>query len=182
MSREQRNKQWINPLLTQLKLVREPQQNGDTISSWSDIEASRLPERVGKIAAEINEEAGYHLLETLFYLPPQRNVLRVRFDRNRVKHTMEMTIRDNQVRLKFFKMRHFSFSWERYFSSDPQTYSPTLIWEQIINPTQVLEEHIQSWLTYLLSELSKEFRPDTFSSSSGTAESDLSAVLRKASA
>jgi hypothetical protein len=44
-----------------------------------------------------------------------------------------------------------------------------------------LDDHIQGWLTYLLSGLSKEFRPDLFDPSS-FAESDLSAVLRKASA
>ena len=182
MSREQRNKLWINPLLSHLKLVRTPEENLDRSSSWKQIEASHLQERVGKIAAEINETAGYHLLETLFYLPPQKSILRVRFDRNRVKHSMEMTIRDSEVRVKFFRMKHLTFGWERYFSSDPSTYSPTLVWEQIINPTEVSEEHIQGWLTYLLSELSKEFRPDVFSSSSATAESDLSAILRKASA
>jgi hypothetical protein len=182
LNRGPRNTLWINPLLTQLKLVRKTEENADPNTSWIQIEASHLPDRMGRIAAEINETAGYHLLEMLYYLPPQKNVLCIRFDRYRDKHKMEIEIRRNEIFLNFSTSKHVSFGWERYFSSDPLSNNSTVIWEQIIQPGEIMDEHIQGWLTYLLSGLSKEFRPDQFSPSSSTVESDLSVVLRKASA
>ena len=106
MNREQRKNLWINPLLTQLKLVRRNEAPSDPNSSWKLIEEAHLTERVGRLAAEINETAGYHLLETLFFLPPQKNVLSVRFDRNRAKHSLGLIILDKQIWLKFATTKH----------------------------------------------------------------------------
>ena len=182
MNREHRKSLWIDPLLTQLKLIRKDEVTPDPTSAWKQIEDSHLTERVGRIAAEINEAAGYHLLETLFFLPPQKNVMFVRFDRNRAKHSLQILIRDDEIWMTFTTTRHTAFGWERYFSSDSEAGSSTVVWEQAIRTEEVLEEHIQGWLTYLLSELNKEFRPDVFESSTMNAQNDLSAALRKASA
>jgi hypothetical protein len=182
LNREQRKNLWINPLLTQLKLVRRDEESSNPNSTWKLIEETHLTERVGRLAAEINETAGYHLLETLFYLPPQKSVLSVRFDRNRAKHSLELVIPDKQIWLKFTTTKHVSFGWERYFASDPTSNSSSTVWEQIVQPGEVLDEHIQGWLTYLLSELSKEFRPDVLESAAPEAQPDLSEILRKASA
>lgn len=173
---------WINPLLNQLKLVREPEKKSGIQTAWDRIEATQLSDRVGKVAAEINEAAGYHLLETLHFLPPQRNVLSVRFDRNRAKHLMGITVRESEIRLKFSTSKDLLFGLERYILSDPPKRNWTLIWDQAIEPELVLEEHIQGWVTYLLSELSKEFRPDMTEPTAERAGSNLTAVLRKASA
>lgn len=183
MNREQRNKLWIRPLLTQLKLVRKTEGAADGPSvPWQKIEASQLPDRVGRIAAEINEAAGYHLLETLYYLPPQKNILCIRFDRNRDKHSMEIILRENEIVLRFSTSKHVSFGWERYFSSDPLSNNYTVVWEENIQPSEISDEHVQGWLTYLLSGLNKDFRPDQLASGSSAAEPDLTEILRKASA
>ena len=182
MNQDQRNSHWINPLLTQLKIVRKSPESADSNCSWKEIEQSHLPDRVGRIAAEINEAAGYHLLETLYYLPPQKSVLCIRFDRNRHKHSMEIEVRGNETILKFSTSKHVSFGWERYFSSDPLSNGSTVIWEEGIQPGEVTDEHVQGWLTYLLSGLSKDFRPDQIFGSPAVEESSLSAALRKASA
>lgn len=182
MNREQRKNLWINPLLTHLKLVRRDEESSNPNSAWKQIEETHLTERVGKLSAEINETAGYHLLETLFYLPPQKNALSVRFDRNRAKHSLELVIRDQQVWLKFTTSKHISFGWERYFASDPASDNTSTVWEQMVQPSEILEEHIQGWLAYLLSEFNKEFRPDSLASSAVDTQADLSEILRKASA
>jgi len=182
LNREQRKNLWINPLLTQLKLVRRDEPTSSPDSAWKQIEETHLTERVGRLAAEINETAGYHLLETLFYLPPQKNVLTVRFDRNHAKHSMELVIRDQQVWLKFTTAKHISFGWERYFASDPASDSSSTVWEQLVQPLEIMEEHIQGWLAYLLSEFDKEFRPASAASTAAETQSDLSEILRKASA
>jgi hypothetical protein len=173
---------WIDPLLSQLKLVREPEKTASVQTAWNRIESAHLSDRIAKVAAEINEAAGYHLLETLHFLPPQRNVLAVRFDRNRAKHLMGVTVRDGEVRLKFSTSKDFLFGLERYILSEPAKRNWTLVWEQDIQPEKVLEEHIQGWVTYLLSELHKEFRPDMITPNPARAESNLTAMLRKASA
>lgn len=182
MNGDQRNKLWINPLLTQLKLVRKTNEATDAGSSWKQVELSELPDRIGRIAAEINEAAGYHLLESLYYLPPQKTVLCIRFDRNRNKHSMEVEVRDNETILKFSTSKQVSFGWERYFSSDPLSSNYTVVWEQAIQPAEIVDEHVQGWLTYLLSGLDKEYRPDQMFPSAASEESGLSAALRKASA
>ena len=168
-------------MLGRLKLVGTAEEKAAPSTVWDQIEVSQLQERVGKFAAEINEAAGYHLLETLYFLPPQKIVLRVRFDRNRAKHNMEITVRNNEVRLLFSTSKRSTFGWERYFLGDSPS-SSTLIWQQTLHPMEILDENIQGWLTYLLSELSKEFRPDSYAAPSSAAESDLAAILRKASA
>jgi hypothetical protein len=179
VNRANRDNPWIDPLLDQLKLVRKIEST-DLSASWKQIEAAHLPDRIGRIASEINETAGYHLLESLYFLPPQRNVLRVRFYRNPIKHHMEIVIRGNDIFLKFSTSKHLSFGLERYFATDHFKRSSTLVWQDVIQPEEILDEHIQGWLTYLLSGLNKEFRPDLFLSSDATSE--LNALVRKASA
>jgi hypothetical protein len=174
------NNHWINPVLTQLKLVRKPESATDPATCWKEIEAARLQDRIARIASEINETAGYHLLESLYFLPPQKNVLRVRFDRNPDKHHMELVIRAGDVFLKFSSSRHLPFGWARNIAGDLLRRSSSLVWQDIVHPSDVSDEHIQSWLIYLLSGLSKEFRPDIVLASNSASE--LSAMLRRASA
>lgn len=178
MNRGEGNKLWINPLLAQLKLVRKTDDIATPQSSWEEIEAAHLQDRIARLASEINETAGYHLLESLYFLPPQKNVLRVRFERTPTKHHMEIYIRGGDVFVKFSTSRRGS--WNRYIPGDLLRRGSALVWQDIVHPTEVSDDHIQGWLIYLLSGLSKEFRPDVFlASNSG---SELSALLRRASA
>ena len=180
MNRAERNKLWINPLLAELKLERKAETAVGPQSSWEQIEATHLQDRIARLASEINETAGYHLLESLYFLPPQKHVLRVRFERNPSKHHMEIVIRGDDVFVKFSSSRRSSFGWDRYLPGDLLRRGSTLMWQEIIHPTDVTDDHIQGWLIYLLSGLNKEFRPDVFlASNSG---SELSALLRRASA
>lgn len=176
----ERSNLWINPLLTQLKLVRKTDEATTPEGCWKRIEAVRLQDRIGKIASEINETAGYHLLESLYFLPPQKNVLRVRFERNPSKHHMELVIRSGDVFLKFSSSRRAPYGWERYIPAELLRSRSTLVWQDIIHPPDVTDDHIQGWLIYLLSGLSKEFRPDIFLASQSATE--LGAMLRRASA
>jgi hypothetical protein len=180
MNRGERNNLWINPLLTQLKLVRKTEDAADPKTSWKQIEASHLQDRIGRIAAEINETAGYHLLESLYFLPPQRNVLRVRFDRNPTRCHMEVVIRGGDIFLKFSSSRRSGFGWDRYLPQDLLKRGSALVWQDIIQPAEISDDHIQGWIIYLLSGLSKEFRPDVFQPSG--ANSELNAIVRRASA
>ena len=180
MSHGERNNLWINPVLSELKLVRKPENSADPSDCWKQIEAAHLQDRIARIASEINETAGYHLLESLYFLPPQKNVLRVRFDRNPDKHHMELVIRTSDLFIKFSSAKQVPISWVRNITGDFLKRSSSLVWQEIVRPAEVTDDHIQGWLIYLLSGLSKEFRPDIFLSSNSASE--LSSLLRRASA
>ena len=182
LSQRQGNAHWINPLLARLNLVRKAEQDSDRVDFWRQIEDFELADRVGRLVAEVNAAAGYHVLEMLDFLPPQKNVLRVSFERHQVKHNLEIAIRDYGIILMFSSTRRILSGWERYIPGNSMRDSSTLVWEQVIHPAEVVEPNIQAWLSYLLSGLDKEFRLDQILRESSESEADKSVPLRKASA
>jgi hypothetical protein len=182
LNQKRKNDHWISPLLTQLNLIPAREAISDPRLCWKNIEECRLLERVGSVMAEINDAVGYHLLEMLEYLPPQDKVCRVSFDRNRVQYKMELIMREEGMVLVFSAAKHISARWDRYFPQSTRKDNSTVVWEQPIRPEEVLDQNIQAWLSYLLSGFDKQFRLDQILRSSSTAETDLSAALRKASA
>jgi hypothetical protein len=95
---------------------------------------------------------------------------------------LEIAIRNYSIVLMFSSTRRVLTGWERYIPGNSMRDSSTLVWEQVIYPAEVVEPHIQAWLSYLLSGLDKEFRLDQILRASSDAEADKSASLRKASA
>jgi hypothetical protein len=183
LSQSRGNDHWINPLLTRLNLVRnEEEEDLARRTYWDQIEACRLAERVGRLVTEVNREAGYHVLEMVEFLPPQKNILRISFDRQRVKHNLEIVIRDSGIVLMFSTTRRFSTGWGRYVSIHAGRRSSTLVWEQNLRPEEILEQNIQAWLSYLLSGLDKQFRLDQILQATQSADAGLSEALRKLSA
>ena len=176
------NDHWINPLLTQLNLIDIKEATVDPRHNWKKIEESQLVERIGRIVAEINGAAGYQILEMLEYLPPQKKVLRVSFDKTRVQYNIDLALRNEAILLLFSTAKHFSSGWERYFPQSSMRDNSTVEWEQVIHPGEILAHHIQSWFSYLLSGLDRKFRPDVVGSALPDEDADLSAALRKASA
>lgn len=182
MNQRRGNDHWINPLLTQLNLIEFKEMNPDPRHSWQKIEECQLIERIGNVMAEINGAAGYHVLELLEYLPPQKKVLRVSFDRNRVQHNLELVLCNEGILLLFSTSKRVSSGWERYFPQSSMRDNSAVEWEQVIHPEEILSQDIQVWFSYLLSGLDKKFRPDFVSSTSPAADTGLSVALRKASA
>jgi hypothetical protein len=175
------NDQWINPLLKRFDLVakdEDPARN----SYWRQIEECELAERVGKLVTDVNRVAGYHVLEMTDFLPPQKNVLRVSFEQHRLKHYLEIAIRESGIVLMFSTAKRASNRWGRYVPMRSIGRHTTLVWEQIIHPEEILEQNIQAWISYLLSGLDKQFRLDQILHASPTTEAGLSSTLRKASA
>jgi hypothetical protein len=175
---------WINPLLKRLDLVREGEANLSRNACWRQIEACELVERVGRLVAEVNLTAGYRILEMVDFLPPQKNVLRVSFDRQRIKHSLEIVIRSDGIVLMFSTKSRFVAGWRHIvstFSKSKRRFS-TVVWEQTIHPGEILEQNIQAWVSFLLSGLDKKFRLDQILKASATTNTDLNATLRKISA
>jgi hypothetical protein len=181
LNQRHENEYWISPLLERLDLVRENEDHTRD-AYWRQIEECELVERVGKLIVEVNRAAGYRILGMVDFLPPQKNILRVSFERGRVKHNLEVVIRASGIFLMFSTRRN-STGWTRYFSPYAlRKSSSALVWEQAIHPAEISELNIQAWISYLLSGLDKKFRLDQILQASLAPDAALSESLRKASA
>jgi hypothetical protein len=176
------NDHWINPLLKRLDLVAKSEEDPVYNTYWRLIEECELAERIGRLVAEVNRAAGYHVLEMVDFLPPQKNVLRVSFDQDRVKHYLEIAIQESGMVLMFSTMKRASTRWGGYVRIHSIRKNTTLVWEQAIHPVEILEQNIQAWISYLLSGLDKQFRLDQILQASLTPDAGLREGLRKASA
>ena len=179
MSQRRGNEYWINPLLQRLNLVRTREEDIVRNGHWKQIEKCELSDRIGRLVADVNRAAGYHVLEIVDFLPPQKNVLRVSFDRRRIKHSLELVIRESGVALMFSTTRRMPGGWG-IFGTTRSTRHSTLIWEEFIQPEEILDQNIQAWISYLLSGLDKKFRLDQILHAAPEAE--LNTAFRKASA
>ena len=183
MNQKRGNEYWINPLLERLDLLREGDRDLARDAYWKQIEDCELVERVGRLIVEVNRAAGYRILEMVDFLPPQRSILRVSFERRLVKHSMEVVIRESGIFLMFSTKKRDLTGWRRYFPTySLRKYTSTRVWEQLIHPEEIAEQNIQAWISYLLSGLDKKFRLDQILHAPATPEADLNAALRKASA
>jgi hypothetical protein len=182
LNQRQGNDHWISPLLSQLNLIQAREVNTDPSHYWRIIEECQLLERVGKVIAEVNGAAGYHVLEMLEYLPPQKKVFQIGFDRNRVQHKMELALPNEGILLMFSTAKLSSARWDRYFPQNSMKSNATIVWEQLIHPEEILAKDIQAWFSFLLSGLDKKYSPDSLLATSPSTDSGLSAALRKASA
>jgi hypothetical protein len=172
---------WIKPLLQRFNLG----PNGEGLAPdahWKQIEECELTDRIGRLISAVNRAAGSYILEMVDFLPPQKNVLRVSFDRRAVKHNLEIVIRGGGITLMFSTTRRASTLWGRYIPRRSSRHTSTLVWEQVIYPGEVSDQNIQAWVSYLLSGLDKKFRLDQILNSYATEEAGLTAALRKASA
>ncbi len=182
MNQRQGNEYWINPLLEQLDLVRKADSDSTRDAYWKQIEECGLADCVGRLVSEVNRAAGYHVLEMVEFLPPQKNVLRISFHKLRVKHNMEVAIREAGLVIMFSTTRLPSSKWGRYLSALSQKNNSVLIWEQVIHPEELTEQNVQAWVSYLLSGLDKKFRLDQILQATLNADAGYDAALRKLSA
>jgi len=176
------NDLWINPLLTRLDLVSQREQDLTRSAHWHKIEECEITERIGRLVTEVNRAAGYHVLEMVEFLPPQKNILRVSFERKGAKHRLELAIRDSGIVLMFSSTKGIFTGWRHRFISRSGRKSSSLAWEEFIHPEEISEQNIQAWLSYLLSGLDKKFRLDQILQASLTPDGEVSESLRKASA
>jgi hypothetical protein len=173
---------WIDSLLTQLDLVKEEAVNVSPNVYWSQLEKSRLSERIGRIVADVNGAAGYHVLEMLDFLPPQRTVLRVSFRKHWHRHHMELVLRGSGFILVFTTSRRVPSGLDRYLPSFTSKGNTTVVWQRVIQPNETLDTDIQAWLSYLLSGLDRAFKPDVVRQGSAAPEVQINSAFRKASA
>ncbi len=173
---------WINSLLTKLDLVKSNEGSVDLGQYWDQIEECHLTERIRKIVADVNEAAGYHVLELLDFLPPQRTVLRVSFFKKHLELVMEIVVDEGGTGLMFYSVAKSNEMWDRYFPNHSRKGNRVTFQEQDIYPAEVLEKDVQAWISYVLSGFNKKFKPSPRDQSSPGSELRISALLDKASA
>ena len=180
-SKNNDHQSWINPLLTHLNLVREEQSLPDFTSHQTQMEECKLPERIRGIVADVNGAAGYHVLELLDFLPPQKTVLRISYFEQQTDHVMEIQLRESGAALVFYSERKTSDKWDRYFQNHARKQKRVEILEQDLYPAEILEEDIRSWVSYVLSGFENKFRPSEKRRFSGESDLRMSAAVGKAS-
>jgi hypothetical protein len=179
-SKNQGHQSWINPLLAQLNLVQEEQSLADFRPDWAKMEECRLQERIRKVVADVNGAAGYHVLELLDFLPPQKTVLRISYSKQDTKHSLEIVVRGSGAVAVFSKKK--ADKWERFFPNRSRKGARVTVFEQDFQPAEILEEDIQSWISYLLSGFEKKFKPREKPHLSEKSELRMNAAVGKASA
>jgi hypothetical protein len=184
--KQESNQKWINSLLTQLDLVRKDDEGHEGLVDlklyWDQLEQCHLPERIRNIVADVNGAAGYHVLELLDYLPPQKTVLHVAFSKNRYKHVMEIELSERGAAVVFYSLKKFHDAWERYFPNRARKSNRTTVLELDFHAAEVLDVNIESWFSYLLSGFEKNFKPNPKQPLSEGSELRMSAVAGKLSA
>jgi hypothetical protein len=178
-SKNNGHQSWISPLLTHLNLVREEQFLADFRSYRTQMEECQLPERIRRVVANVNGAAGYHVLELLDFLPPQKTVLRISYSKEHTRHSMEIVARESGAAALFYRKK--SDKWERFFPNHSRKGVRVTVFEQDFHPAEILEEDIQSWISYLLSGFEKKFKPSEKLQLSEKSDLRMNAAVGKAS-
>lgn len=149
----------IDPIFARLGLTRRNEAPVDTRLQRAQIEECRLPERIGKIAADLNRAAGYHLLEMVDFLPPQSTILRISFSKGETDYDMEIVLREDSAAVVFSYRKGISRGWARYFSISAQRRNRITFLDLDFHAAEILEEDIEDWFCYLLSGFERRLRP-----------------------
>jgi hypothetical protein len=179
--KQEPNQKWISSLLTQLDLERKNEDLVDLKLQWDQLEQCHVPDRIRKVVADVNGAAGYHVLEMLDFLPPQKTVLRVAFSKNPYKHIMEIELSERGATAVFYSVKRIHDAWERYFPNRARKSNRTTVLELDFRPAEVLEQNIESWFSYLVSGFEKSFKPNPTQPSSEVSELRMSAAAGKTS-
>jgi hypothetical protein len=173
---------WINSLLTQRDLLQpEEYKSLDVRHCWAQIEECQLEERIQKIVADVNEAAGYQVLDLLHFLPPQTTILSVKFSKEDTEYAFKIEARENGATVVFYSISKVSGLWERCFPNSMRLRKRSIIFEQDLHPAEILTEDLQKWFAYLLSGFDKKFEPKPAKRLSENEYSRLNAALRKTS-
>ena len=149
----------INPIFAQLDLARRNEAPVDPRLYRAQIEECQLPERIGKIVSELNRAAGYHLLEMVEFLPPQKTVLRVSFSKYQTDYEMEIVLGEHSAAVVFYSLKETSKRWVRHFSVFTRRRNRTTFFDLDFRAAEIREENINNWFSYLLSGFEKKFKP-----------------------
>ena len=175
---------WINSLLTQENLLQPKKQSSvDLKYAWTQIEECQLAERISKIVADINEAAGYHVLDLLDFLPPQTTILRVKYSKRYTDYVFAIVAREGGVAVVFSSLCKVSTPWKHFFRNQSRSRKRSTSLELDIHPAEILsDDYLQKWFFYLLSEFNNKFKPHAAQPLSEKEYTDFIAAFRKASA
>jgi hypothetical protein len=173
---------WINPLLEKLELARPKSNPIDIRILWAELEEYHLPDRIHTVTANINHEAGYHVLNLLDYLPPQRSVVRVVYPKNKFEFVMAIVLLANGPAVTFHSARVVVSRWDRYIPGRSSSREHPNEMIRGFRAPEVTDRIIQEWFSFLLSGFSREFEGALRAPMSARGDSRINSLFRKASA
>jgi hypothetical protein len=150
---------------------------------WTQIEEYQLADRISKIVADINEAAGYRVLDLLDFLPPQTTILRVKFSKGYTQYILEIVAREDGAAVVFSSSSKAADLWKHFFRNQSRSRKHSVSLKLDIHPAEILsDDYLQSWFFYLLSEFNNKFKPNAAQPLSEKEHTDFMAAFRKASA
>jgi hypothetical protein len=174
---------WINSVLRQKNLI-EPKDVHfvDLNPCWAQVAECRMVERIGQIVADINEAAGYYMLELQDFLPPQSTILTIRFSKRHFEYVLEIVAReDGAATVVFYSLSKLFDLWEHYFRNQSRR-KPSISHKLVFHPAEILNDDLQRWFSYLLSGFEKKLKPNAAQQMSEKEHTEFSAAVRKKSA
>jgi hypothetical protein len=148
---------WINPLLEKLNLIQPKRAPMDLNRLWAELEDCRIAERIHHVISKVNEQAGYRILQLFDFLPPQRFVLRVVFEKRKTEYTMDMVLGENGAAMVFHSAKLACTRWRRYIygESRPRGHSSEVT--RFFRAAEITDRTIEAWLSFLLSGFDRHF-------------------------
>lgn len=162
MDDKKANHNWIRPLLSDLDLIGHTPEAKDPAEIWKELERSRLLDRLRELPALINKEAGYPLVNVQWFLPPQKVVCTFTVRKPKTEYGIQIVLRKGGPVLVFYskkpRSRGNSSGYGLYRYLGVGTGVDVKL-RRAIRPTEVTDQDLQEWFSYLLSGFQDSFQP-----------------------
>ena len=150
---------WAKPVLDQMGLAQQPQNEEILTSLRAELEKSQFLDRIRGAVTQMNHEAGRQVIESLEFLPPARLVVRLRHARGGTQYCLEIVVRPEGPKAVFYTIKKLPRGLQRFFGNTANNRISN-VYSIYFRPEAVRESDVQSWITFVLSEFKAEFQPE----------------------
>ena len=149
---------WAKPVLDQMGLSQQPQ-NEELLSSLrADLERSQFLDRIRSAVTQMNREAGRQIIDSQEFLPPARLVIRLRHARGGTQYCLEIVVRPEGPKAVFYTIKKVPRGLQRIFGNTANNRISN-VYSLYFRPEAVREDDVQSWITFVVSEFKPGFQP-----------------------
>lgn len=151
---------WIRSLLAELHLLNQRGWPKAPAELWQELAQSDLLQRLEPLPSLINEQAGQHVIEAHWMLPPQEVVFSFTVVRNDTEFFMRLILHQAGPMLVFLSKKLDSgcarSAIYNYFMGNNPFHVKLHF---VIHPAHVTDQDLRQWFSYLLSGFRRSFRP-----------------------
>ncbi len=159
MSIETITRGWAKPVLDQMGLAQQPQNEEILTSLRTELEKSQFLDRIRRAVTQMNREAGRQIVESQEFLPPARLVIRLRHARGGTQYCLEIVVRPEGPKAVFYTIKKMPRGLQRIFGNTANNRISN-VYSIYFRPEAVRDSDVQSWITFVLSEFKSEFQPE----------------------